>query len=96
MRAEYEAKNYLIHNFDNIIKLIPSHCEICLNNIKLDNSNTHTGKFISSAPKELFVTDTTELKGHFWTKFNVKYLIVIVDSFSRFAWAYFIESKKAQ
>jgi transposase InsO family protein len=41
------------------------------------------------------VTDTTELKGDYWLKYDVKIMLNIVDAFSRFAWSYFIASKKA-
>lgn len=55
-----------------------------------------TKQLILTHPNERFLSDITELPFELTTDNNYKYLLNIIDHFSKYKWSYLLSNKKSQ
>lgn len=95
VRKEFIRRKIYYYGFTIDIKYVISKCSICLQK----NSNYYkrppSKSIIFDAPKDRYVLDITELPNNFDNINNNKYLLNIIDHFSKLCKSYALKNKKS-
>ena len=95
MIFEFQKYGFTFKGIYNICKDICNNCISCVQKKRNYYKREPTKQLVFKKPLERILTDITELPFEIYGKNKKKYLLNFIDHFSKYAFAYLIDNKKA-
>ena len=94
--SEYQRTGFSFKGIFNICKNICKYCKVCAQKKRDYYKREPSKQMIFKKPMSRMIADITELPYELYNKTKTKYLLNIIDHFSKYGFSFLCETKKAE